>query len=90
MAFSRDQLNKIYVQDLIKVKLDDFIEMIVDLKVHILVCGNGKNSMSKNVKDTFIEIISSYYKSSVDNNKKLAENLIKKMQNLGLYQEEIW
>jgi NADPH-ferrihemoprotein reductase len=51
--------SKIYVQNLIWERRDLIARAIVDQGAHIYICGEGKN-MSKQVEETFAEIIAEY------------------------------
>lgn len=79
LAFSRDQHEKVYVQDLI-LERKDLVWSLIQKGAYIYVCGN--NNMSKDVNKT-INSLPMHYKQ---NNKKFTKSLKK----AGRYVEEMW
>ncbi|GAW80295.1 NADPH-cytochrome p450 reductase [Plasmodium gonderi] len=79
LAFSRDQNEKIYVQDLILDK-KDLVWNLIQKGAYIYVCGNS--NMSKDVNRT-INTLPVHYKQ---NDKKFT----KRLKKLGRYVEEMW
>jgi len=72
-AFSRDQQEKIYVQDRIKEKATEFNEWIEN-GAYIYVCGQ-KNPMSIDVENAIIEAIASQRNITTENAKEILEQL---------------
>ncbi|ANQ07267.1 Nadph-cytochrome p450 reductase [Plasmodium coatneyi] len=79
LAFSRDQHEKVYVQDLI-MERKDLVWSLIQKGAYIYVCGN--TNMSKDVNKT-INSLPMHYKQ---NNKKFTKGLKKD----GRYVEEVW
>ncbi|SBS86017.1 nitric oxide synthase, putative [Plasmodium ovale] len=79
LAFSRDQYEKIYVQDLILEK-KELVWNLIQKGAYIYVCGN--NNMSQDVKKT-INSLPAYHKQK---DKKFT----KKLKKAGRYIEEMW
>ncbi|GAB65806.1 NADPH-cytochrome p450 reductase [Plasmodium cynomolgi strain B] len=79
LAFSRDQHEKVYVQDLI-LERKDLVWSLIQKGAYIYVCGNS--NMSKDVNKT-INSLPMHYKQ---NNKKFTKSLKK----AGRYVEEMW
>ncbi|EDX09703.1 GD14092 [Drosophila simulans] len=76
-AFSRDQDQKVYVQNLIAKNAAHLARLIKDLNAYIYVAGNS-NNMPKSVKEAFIEIL--------NGDADYVELMIKQRR----YQEETW
>ncbi|MEO8517137.1 MAG: flavodoxin domain-containing protein [Flavobacterium sp.] len=83
-AFSRDQKEKIYVQDRIRQKGAAFNEWLEN-GASIYVCGQ-KNPMSTDVENTIIEVIASERKISQDEAKQVLEDL----ETAGRYQKDVY
>ncbi|SCO66554.1 NADPH-cytochrome p450 reductase, putative [Plasmodium vivax] len=79
LAFSRDQHEKVYVQDLI-LERKDLVWSLIQKGAYVYVCGNS--NMSRDVNKT-INSLPMHYKQ---NNKKFT----KKLKKEGRYVEEIW
>ncbi|EUD68055.1 NADPH-ferrihemoprotein reductase [Plasmodium inui San Antonio 1] len=79
LAFSRDQHEKVYVQDLI-LERKDLVWSLIQKGAYIYVCGNS--NMSKDVNKT-INSLPMHYKQD---NKKFT----KKLKKAGRYVEEMW
>ena len=85
LAFSREQKNKIYVQDIIT-KAENQKEIISDLQLgaHVYVCG--ATQMGVDVMEAFVNTFMSHYYMS----KEQAQNEIKELQRKGRYIQELW
>jgi sulfite reductase (NADPH) flavoprotein alpha-component len=83
-AFSRDQERKIYVQDRIKEKAKEFNNWIEN-GASIYVCGQ-KNPMSIDVEQVIVEVIASERNITIENAKKILEDL----ENKGKYQKDVY
>ncbi|XP_034483371.1 NADPH-dependent diflavin oxidoreductase 1 [Drosophila innubila] len=77
VAFSRDQENKVYVQDLIKQRASHLANLIREQNAYVYVAGSS-NNMPKAVREAFIE--------ALDNDAIYLDQLIKQRR----YQEETW
>ncbi|MDH5722280.1 MAG: flavodoxin domain-containing protein [Alphaproteobacteria bacterium] len=84
LAFSRDQDEKIYVQDRIREQADDVVEWL-DNGAVFYVCG-AKDPMSKDVHKTLVDIISD--KKSID--RDAAEDYLSDMEEQGRYLRDVY
>lgn len=84
LAFSRDQDEKIYVQDRIREKADEIIEWL-DNGAIFYVCG-AKDPMSKDVHKTLVDIIAA--KKSIDS--EAAEDYLADMEEQGRYLRDVY
>lgn len=83
-AFSRDQKEKIYVQNRIKEKAEVFNQWLEE-GASIYVCGQ-KNPMSNDVENAIIEVIADQRKISIDE----AKNILEILSNEGRYQKDVY
>lgn len=83
-AFSRDQKQKIYVQDRIRIKAKDFNQW-VENGANIYVCGQ-KSPMSQDVENAIIEVIAQERNLSLQDAKQVLEDL----ENQGKYQKDVY
>ncbi|MGH2664360.1 diflavin oxidoreductase [Flavobacterium sp.] len=83
-AFSRDQKDKIYVQDRLKQNADELYRWIEN-GAYIYVCGQ-KNPMSTDVENALLEIIQTKKKISVTEAKEYLEAL----ETEGRYQKDVY
>ena len=84
VAFSRDQSEKIYVQDRIRehgAQLSDWISR----GAYVYVCGDAKN-MAGDVHDALIEVIATHGGISRD----AAESQLKELRRAGRYQRDVY
>ncbi|SCN59750.1 flavodoxin-like protein [Plasmodium chabaudi adami] len=79
LAFSRDQSNKIYVQDLIR-EQKELVCTLIEKGAYVYICGNTE--MGKDVKQTINNLCES--------NKKNDKKFIKKLKKSGRFFEETW
>lgn len=84
LAFSRDQAEKIYVQDRLKENAQEVYQWLEN-GAHFYVCGDA-NRMAKDVQQTLIEIISEQgNKSPAD-----AEQYLTKLRKAKRYQRDVY
>jgi len=83
-AFSRDQKEKIYVQDRIKQNSKAFNDWLLN-GASIYVCGQ-KNPMSKDVENAIIEVISQERNISLDE----AKNVLEELENQDKYLKDVY
>lgn len=83
-AFSRDQEEKIYVQDRIRENATEFVNWI-DSGAHIYICG-AKRPMSEDVESTIIEVIAQEKGIS----KEAAEEVLEDLANQERYLKDVY
>ena len=83
-AFSRDQKEKIYVQNRVKEQAKEIFEWI-DNGAYLYVCGQ-KNGMSTDVENTLVEIIA----TEKDIDTETAKNYLEKLEEEGRYQKDVY
>lgn len=84
VAFSRDQKEKIYVQDKLLSQQKDVFKWIEE-GAHVYICGD-KDNMAKDVKDTFVKII----KDVGGFKKDKAEEYFKQLRRDNRFQEDVY
>ena len=84
LAFSRDQAEKIYVQDRLKENAAEVFKWLQD-GAHFYVCGDA-NRMAKDVQTTLIEIISKQGKLSLED----AEEYLTELRQAKRYQRDVY
>lgn len=84
LAFSRDQAQKIYVQDRLKENAEDVYQWLQD-GAHFYVCGDA-NRMAKDVHTALIEIISEQGNKSLDD----AEQELNELRKAKRYQRDVY
>lgn len=84
LAFSRDQAQKIYVQDRLKENAQEIYQWLQD-GAHFYVCGDA-NRMAKDVQSTLIEIISEQGNKSLDD----AEQELNELRQAKRYQRDVY
>lgn len=87
-AFSRDQKEKIYVQDVIRKEGKRLVEFILKRAV-VYVCGSSGN-MPKAVREAFLRAIMEYEDDGVRRERDDAEKLLEDMEKAGYYVQETW
>jgi sulfite reductase (NADPH) flavoprotein alpha-component len=85
LAFSRDQAEKIYVQDRMKQNAAAIWHWIDHNKAHFYVCGD-KNFMANDVESTLLEIIRTHGKLTVQQ----ADDYLKALRKSGRYQRDVY
>jgi len=84
VAFSRDQAEKVYVQDRLKEQSQDVFAWL-ERGAHLYICGDA-NRMAKDVHQTLIEIISEQGQLSLDQ----AEQYLKDLRSNKRYQKDVY
>jgi len=84
VAFSRDQAEKIYVQDRLKEQASDVFSWL-ERGAHLYICGDA-NRMAKDVHNTLIDIISEQGKLSTEQ----AEDYLKDLRSNKRYQKDVY
>jgi sulfite reductase (NADPH) flavoprotein alpha-component len=84
LAFSRDQAEKIYVQDRLKENAAEVYQWLQD-GAHFYVCGDA-NRMAKDVHTALIEIISEQGKLSLED----AEEYLTELRQAKRYQRDVY
>ena len=84
VAFSRDQADKIYVQDRIKENAKEVFEWL-ERGAHLYICGDA-NRMAKDVHQTLVEIIAEHGQLSIEQ----AEDYLKSLRSHKRYQKDVY
>ena len=84
VAFSRDQAEKIYVQDRIKEQGSEVFAWL-ERGAHLYVCGDA-NRMAKDVHQTLVDVIAEQGKLSVEQ----AEQYLKDLRISKRYQKDVY
>jgi len=84
LAFSRDQLEKVYVQHKIKKEAKEIIHWI-DEGAYIYICGK-KDPMSIEVEKALLEIISEEKNISIE----AAKNILQELKEAGRYEKDVY
>ena len=91
-AFSRDQKEKIYVQDRIKENARTILDYVCN-KATIVVCGSS-GQMPKAVREALVDVLSSSntenMHSHLPNTRDEAEAYLSLMEKKGRYKQETW
>lgn len=86
VAFSRDSVNKVYVQQHLQDAAADIADLLSDdKKGHLYVCGDAKR-MAKDVHSALVRILC----SSSDLSTAAAEDRLKDMTSTDRYQRDVW
>lgn len=99
-AFSRDQKQKIYVQDQIRALAEPLRCLLMDSKTVVIVCG-ATGQMPKAVRQALVDILCKYssmngqhQEHTVNGNMIMtavdAENFIARLEREGRYKQETW
>lgn len=84
LAWSRDQAEKVYVQDKLREQGEEVWRWIQQ-GAHIYVCGDA-NRMAKDVEETLLEIIATY--GAMD--KELADEYLSELRVERRYQRDVY
>lgn len=84
LAFSRDQKQKIYVQDRIKEQAKDVFAWL-ERGAHLYICGDA-NRMAKDVHNALVEVI----ETQGQLNTEQAEEYLKNLRNNKRYQKDVY
>lgn len=85
LAFSRDQANKVYVQNLLLQDSEYVYDLVHNQGAHIYICGDGAN-MAKDVHNVLIDILCKY--KNVNNQQ--AEEYLNNLAKQNRYQKDVW
>jgi sulfite reductase alpha subunit-like flavoprotein len=85
VAFSRDQKEKVYVQDLITQQSELVFRLLHDEQGMIYVCGSS-GKMPQGVRTSLIEV----FRNSGNMDQKSAEEYLQEMEKEGRYKQETW
>lgn len=84
VAFSRDQTEKIYVQDRIKENAKEVFEWL-ERGAHLYICGDA-NRMAKDVHQTLVEIIAEHGQLTIEQ----AQDYLKSLRSHKRYQKDVY
>ena len=84
VAFSRDQAEKIYVQDRIKENAKEVFEWL-ERGAHLYICGDA-NRMAKDVHNTLVDVIASEGGLTPEQ----AEDYLKSLRSNKRYQKDVY
>ncbi|KAJ1929077.1 hypothetical protein IWQ60_001478 [Tieghemiomyces parasiticus] len=84
-AFSRDQPEKIYVQDLLRAEQDTLWDLLHNHHAYVYVCGDARH-MARDVNKTFVDIAANVGGMP----QQQAVNYVKNLRGQGRYQEDVW
>lgn len=89
-AFSRDQKQKFYVQDVIRENFNMLFNLLHDLSGSVYICGSS-GKMPQAVREALIETFQHGDHSVVENyTREQAEKYLVEMEKLGRYKQETW
>ena len=86
-AFSRDQLQKIYVQDLICEDAAELYTLINEHHAHIYVCGDARH-MARDVHRALVHVIAE--RGGHVMSEEEVECVLDDMERNGRYQKDVW
>nr|QXF14403.1 sulfite reductase [NADPH] flavoprotein alpha-component [uncultured bacterium] len=84
VAFSRDQAEKVYVQDRLKENASEVFAWL-ERGAHLYICGDA-NRMAKDVHNTLLEIIAEHGKLNAEQ----AEDYLKSLRSNKRYQKDVY
>jgi sulfite reductase (NADPH) flavoprotein alpha-component len=84
VAFSRDQAEKVYVQDRLKENASEVFAWL-ERGAHLYICGDA-NRMAKDVHQTLVEMIAEHGKLSAEQ----AEDYLKSLRSNKRYQKDVY
>lgn len=84
VAFSRDQAEKVYVQDRLKEQASEVFAWL-ERGAHLYICGDA-NRMAKDVHNTLLEIIQEHGKLTAEQ----AEDYLKSLRSNKRYQKDVY
>ena len=84
VAFSRDQAEKVYVQDRIKENASEVFAWL-ERGAHLYICGDA-NRMAKDVHQTLLDVIQSEGNLSAEQ----AEEYLKSLRSAKRYQKDVY
>jgi sulfite reductase alpha subunit-like flavoprotein len=87
-AFSRDQKNKIYVQDVLSRNSGLFLRMLHEMKGMVFICGSS-GRMPRAVREALIETFQGA-EGNPETSRQTAEKYLLEMERVGRYRQETW
>ena len=90
-AFSRDQRQKIYVQDVIRKQGQKLAQLVLEQQALVYVCGSSGN-MPKAVRESLLDVIIEYGGDGLGKEvtREFAEKFLGEMEKKGHYIQETW
>lgn len=89
-AFSRDQRQKFYVQDVIRENFDMLFNILHDLSGSVYICGSS-GKMPQAVREALIETFQNGNKDEDEKfTREQAERYLAEMEKVGRYKQETW
>ena len=92
-AFSRDQRQKVYVQDILREQAELVSDMIVNKQAVVVVCGSS-GAMPKAVREALLDILARDQNEkdagSVEMNREEAQAYLARMEKVGRFKQETW
>jgi sulfite reductase alpha subunit-like flavoprotein len=90
-AFSRDQQQKVYVQDTIRQNFQLFFRLLHDMQGSVYICGSS-GRMPQAVREALIEAFANggTPESGQSYNRSQAEEYLIGMEKIGRYKQETW
>jgi sulfite reductase alpha subunit-like flavoprotein len=90
-AFSRDQQQKVYVQDTIRQHFQLFFRLLHDMQGSVYICGSS-GRMPQAVREALIEAFANggTPESGQSYNRSQAEEYLIGMEKIGRYKQETW
>ncbi|KAK2742345.1 NAPDH-dependent diflavin reductase [Myotisia sp. PD_48] len=87
-AFSRDQKQKYYVQDVIREQSETIYDLLLRQEGSVFICGSSGN-MPRAVREALIETFQKPL-GVTDETREAAENYLAGMEKIGRYKQETW
>lgn len=87
-AFSRDQRQKIYVQDVIRQNYSLFFRLLHDLAGSVYICGSS-GKMPQAVREALVEALQ-HGDPGEEYTQEEAEEYMEEMERIGRYKQETW
>ncbi|CRG87115.1 putative NADPH reductase tah18 [Talaromyces islandicus] len=89
-AFSRDQKEKVYVQDRIRQNVDKFLKLLYQQTGSAFICGSS-GRMPETVREALVECFEQACSSDEDGSaRQQAEQYLVNMEKVGRYKQETW
>ncbi|KAH8702490.1 putative NADPH-dependent FMN/FAD containing oxidoreductase [Talaromyces proteolyticus] len=89
-AFSRDQEEKIYVQDRIRQNTDLFFKLLHQEHGSVFICGSS-GRMPETVREALVDCFEKVKPSNTEGyNREQAEQYLTTMEKIGRYKQETW
>jgi sulfite reductase alpha subunit-like flavoprotein len=89
-AFSRDQKEKVYVQDRIRQNADKFLRLLYHQAGSVFICGSS-GRMPETVREALVDCFEQACSSDADGSaRQQAEQYLVNMEKIGRYKQETW